>query len=56
MGKGLPNLVVAGVPKAGTTSLYAYLAQHPDVFAPKTKEIYYFNNFNENKELKDISE
>jgi len=28
-----PNLFVAGVPKAGTTSLFHYLALHPDVFS-----------------------
>jgi len=34
----LPNLIIAGVNKAGTTSLYAYLAQHPDVGASAIKE------------------
>lgn len=28
----LPNLVVVGAAKAGTTSIYAYLREHPEVF------------------------
>jgi hypothetical protein len=39
----LANLVLAGVTKAGTTSLYSYLAQHPDVFVPATKELNHFS-------------
>ena len=27
----LPHFIIAGVPKAGTTSLYKYLLQHPEV-------------------------
>ena len=42
----LPNLLVIGVPKAGTGSLYAYLSQHPDICAADEKEIGYFNHFN----------
>jgi len=38
----LPNLLIAGVPKAGTTSLFNYLAQHPDICASDVKEIRYF--------------
>jgi hypothetical protein len=39
------NLVVVGVPKAGTGSLFAYLAQHPDVCGSDEKEIGYFNHY-----------
>jgi hypothetical protein len=38
----LPNLVIAGVPKAGTTSLFRYLASHPDIGAASVKEAQYF--------------
>ena len=38
----LPNLLIAGVEKAGTTSLFHYLGQHPDVCAPRMKELNYF--------------
>ena len=43
---GLPNLLVVGVPKAGTGSLFAYLSQHPDICPGDQKEIGYFNHFN----------
>lgn len=38
----LPNVVVAGVNKAGTTSVFRYLAAHPDVCASSVKETCYF--------------
>lgn len=38
----LPNLVIAGCSKAGTTSLFRYLAQHPQVCASDVKEVRYF--------------
>lgn len=38
----LPNLVIVGVGKGGTTSLFWYLSQHPDVCASQEKEIRYF--------------
>jgi sulfotransferase family protein len=37
----LPNAVVAGVPKAGTSSLFAWLSAHPQVSASKAKETRY---------------
>ncbi len=40
------NLLIAGVPKAGTGSLFAYLAQHPDVCGSDEKETGYFNHYN----------
>ncbi len=33
-----PNLFIVGEPKCGTTSLYEYLKQHPDIFMSKIKE------------------
>lgn len=38
----LPNFVVVGAAKAGTTSLFRYLQQHPDVYLPARKELHYF--------------
>jgi len=39
----LPNFLVIGALKAGTTSLYYYLKKHPDVFMPDTiKEARFF--------------
>ena len=40
-----PNLFIAGVPKAGTTSLFHYLALHPDVFPSSRKEPGFFHPF-----------
>ena len=38
----LPNFFVVGVPKAGTTSLYHYLGQHPQIYMSPIKEPTYF--------------
>lgn len=38
----LPNLVIAGVAKAATSSLFDYLGQHPDICAADLKELRYF--------------
>ena len=37
-----PNLFIAGAARCGSTALHSYLAQHPDVFMSKLKEINYF--------------
>src|SRR5947209_295971 len=36
----LPNLVVIGAKKSATTSLYQYLASHPDYGAPMTVALF----------------
>jgi len=38
----LPNFFIAGAPKAGTTSLYHYLDQHPQVYMSPVKEPNFF--------------
>ncbi len=38
----LPNFFIAGAPKSGTTSLYHYLAQHPEIYMSPIKEPHYF--------------
>ena len=38
----LPNFVIAGAPKCGTTSLAAWLGQHPRVYMSPLKEPAYF--------------
>lgn len=40
--RGLPTFLVIGAPKAGTTSLYRYLEQHPEVFVSPVKEPRFF--------------
>jgi hypothetical protein len=39
-----PNFFLVGAPKCGTTSLYHYLGQHPDIYISPTKEPNYFAN------------
>ena len=39
----IPNLFIIGAPKCGTTSLYFYLSQHPDIFLSELKEPHFFN-------------
>ena len=34
----LPNFLVVGAMKSGTTSLWRYLRQHPQIYMPKLKE------------------
>lgn len=38
----LPDFLIAGVPKAGTSALYAALVKHPQLFLPKVKEPKFF--------------
>ncbi len=37
----IPNTVIAGFPKSGTSSLWYWLSDHPDVCGSKVKETYY---------------
>ncbi|MFC1759697.1 sulfotransferase domain-containing protein, partial [Planctomycetota bacterium] len=39
----LPNFMIIGASKCGTTSLWEYLNRHPDVFWANPKEPMYFN-------------
>lgn len=47
----LPNFVVIGGRKCGTTSLYYYLLQHPEVEMSLMKELWFFNGQNWDKGL-----
>ncbi|HET9868554.1 MAG TPA: sulfotransferase, partial [Nitrospira sp.] len=38
----LPNFLIVGAEKCGTTSLHHYLKQHPDIYLPVKKELHYF--------------
>jgi hypothetical protein len=40
----LPTFLLIGAMKSGTTTLYSYLAEHPDVFMPALKEPNFFND------------
>jgi hypothetical protein len=48
----LPNFIIIGAAKAGTTSLYHYLKQHPQVFMSPIKEARYFSY--DGKDTRDI--
>ncbi|MEY2340716.1 sulfotransferase [Acidithiobacillus sp. IBUN Pt1247-S3] len=39
-----PNLFVVGAVKSGTTSLWAYLKQHPEIYFPELKEPHFFTH------------
>ena len=39
---GFPTFIIIGAAKAGTTSLFRYLGQHPDVFVSPVKEPRFF--------------
>ncbi|MCE5393501.1 MAG: sulfotransferase [Acidithiobacillus sp.] len=39
-----PNLYIVGAVKSGTTSLYAYLKNHPEIFFPEMKEPHFFTH------------
>jgi hypothetical protein len=43
----LPDFLIIGAQKSGTTSLYHYLAQHPDMIAALRKEVHYFDQYYE---------
>ena len=48
----LPNVIIGGAPKCGTSSLYFWLSAHPEVFGSPKKETFFFadkvNRFNAN--------
>lgn len=52
----LPDFLIIGVPKAGTTWLYENLSKHPDIFVSQKKELNYFNQDFETKKLKCYSD
>ena len=39
-----PNFLIIGAMKAATTSLYAYLKEHPEIYLPSIKEPMFFNS------------
>ena len=39
-----PNFMIIGASKCGTTSLFFYLSQHPQILTPHKKEIDFFNH------------
>ncbi|MCS6917802.1 MAG: sulfotransferase [Chitinophagales bacterium] len=43
MAEHLPNFFIVGAAKSGTTSLYEYLKQHPEVYMAPIKETHHFS-------------
>lgn len=44
----LPNFLLVGAAKAGTTSLHHYLSQHSDIYLPRNKENFFFAGLKKN--------
>lgn len=40
-----PNFLIVGAAKCGTSSMAAYLGQHPDIYISPEKECHYFSGF-----------
>lgn len=40
----LPNFLIVGAARSGSTALYRHLRAHPDVFLPPRKEIHFFDH------------
>jgi len=40
----LPDFLIGGAPKAGTTALYNYLRQHPEICMSEPKETFFFTD------------
>jgi Sulfotransferase domain len=43
-GERRPDFFIVGAPKCGTTAMAAYLRQHPQIFIPVAKELFYFGS------------
>lgn len=41
--RSLPDFIIIGAQKSGTSSLFAYLAQHPQLLPSWTKEVHFFD-------------
>lgn len=39
----LPNFIICGTQKGGTSALYYFLKKHPEIYLPPKKEVHYFD-------------
>jgi len=46
--KKKPDFLIVGAAKSGTTSLFHYLKQHPDIYIPEVKECRFFSQLPKN--------
>ena len=44
----MPNFLIVGAARCGTTSLYQWLRQHPEIYIPNKKECRYFSKMPKN--------
>jgi len=51
----LPTFLIIGAQKCGTSSLWAYLRQHPQVFVPSVKELNFFSKPGDDVDLETYS-
>ena len=51
-----PNLFILGAPKCGTTSLWAWLSTHPNIFSPTEKELHFFNTDDDRRGVTTLEE
>lgn len=51
----LPNLIIGGCHKAGTTSLFNYLIDHPEISFGDKKEVHYFTPLRYGRDIKELS-
>ena len=42
-GRAMPNFILIGAQKSGTSSMFSYLKQHPQILRPTFKEPYFFD-------------
>jgi hypothetical protein len=39
----LPDFIIIGAQKSGTTALYEYISQHPGIITTSRKEVHFFD-------------
>ena len=49
--RGLPDFVIIGAQKSGTTSLYDFVIKHPAIASASTKEVEYFSMWHKHGDL-----
>jgi hypothetical protein len=47
----LPDFIIIGTMKGGTSSLYSYMVQHPSIKPSRVKELHYFNRYYHERSL-----
>lgn len=45
--KSLPNLIIPGAQRSGTSYMHKLLSQHPDIYGATVKEVHYFDKYSD---------